>query len=556
MCIRDRVSTQSTGGWFVEMALVDYASSDGEEGAVGEAAGEVSRQLMTLNSAPDVAAMDAQVMCVPATTKEVFSNHTYEAMWAAEEGPAHPFRRTGTVTANSRPNGAVEAVAVNQYDFDEQYNTYQTFGYAMDPSAQLAAGGAGEVIGDAKAWAASQGASVYTGKTNDKAMKRKFWTEWMDEQADLQMSDLTEEQVEYIELDRAKRLKEVDEPVDDRVVEERSIFHGDQETDYQGRSFVAPPSDLHPNDHKCFLPKNLIHTWTGHTKGVTAIRFFPQYGHLLLSASMDSKVKIWDVYNDRRCLRTYMGHTNAVRDICFTNDGRHFLSCGYDRMIKRWDTETGQCIGAYTNRKIPYCVKYNPSENHQHAFIAGCSDKKIIQFDVRSGKMSQRYDAHLGGVNSVTFVDNNRRFVSTSDDKKIYVWEWGLPVVMKHISEPHMHSMPYVCLSPDKKVFVGQSMNNEIHVYGARDKFSQLRKKIYTGHTNAGYACGLDMSPDGKYLLSGDGDGRAFIWDFKSLKVYKKIKAHDKVCIDAKWHPVEPSRMATCSWDGTIKYWD
>ena len=86
-----------SGGWFVEMALVDYASSDGEEGAVGEAAGEVSRQLMTLNSAPDVAAMDvrplclaltlpqAQVMCVPATTKEVFSNHTYEAMWAAEE---------------------------------------------------------------------------------------------------------------------------------------------------------------------------------------------------------------------------------------------------------------------------------------------------------------------------------------------------------------------------------------------------------------------------------------------------------------------------------------
>ena len=36
----------------------------------------------------------------------------------------------------------------------------------------------------------------------------------------------------------------------------------------------------------------------------------------------------------------------------------------------------------------------------------------------------------------------------------------------------------------------------------------------------------------------------------------RKIKAHDKVCIDAKWHPIEPSRVATASWDGTIKYWD
>merc|ERR1712166_801426 len=258
-------------------------------------------------------------------------------------------------------------------------------------------------------------------------------------------------------------------------------------------------------DHKCFLPKQLLHTWTGHTKGVTSIRFFPGHGHLLLSASMDSKVKIWDVYNDRKCLRTYMGHTNAVRDVCFTNDGKHFLSCGYDRYIKKWDTETGQCIG---------------------------------------------------GVNTLTFVDNNRRFVSTSDDKKIYIWEWGIPVVMKHISEPDMFSMPYVTKSPDGKVFAGQSMNNEIHVYGAKDRYSQIRKKIFKGHMNAGYACGLDFSPDGKYVLSGDGDGRAFIWDWKSCKIYKKIKAHDKVCIDAKWHPIEPSRVATASWDGTIKYWD
>jgi len=61
---------------------------------------------------------------------------------------------------------------------------------------------------------------------------------------------------------------------------------------------MSPPQDLDidltadPSDHDCFLPKKLIHTWSGHTKGVTAIRFFPKTAHLLLSSSMDCKVKV------------------------------------------------------------------------------------------------------------------------------------------------------------------------------------------------------------------------------------------------------------------------
>lgn len=68
-----------------------------------------------------------------------------------------------------------------------------------------------------------------------------------------------------------------------------------------------------------------------------------------------------------------------VRDICFSNDGKRFLSAGFDKYIKLWDTETGQCISRFTNKKIPYCVKFNPDDDKQNIFVAGCSDKKIIQ---------------------------------------------------------------------------------------------------------------------------------------------------------------------------------
>lgn len=79
------------------------------------------------------------------------------------------------------------------------------------------------------------------------------------------------------------------------------------------------------------------------------------------------------------------------------------------------------------------------------------SHPPLHQYDMNSSEITQEYDQHLGPVNTITFVDDNRRFVTTSDDKTIRAWDYDIPVVIKYIAEPDMHSMPAVTLHPNSK---------------------------------------------------------------------------------------------------------
>jgi pre-mRNA-processing factor 17 len=231
------------------------------------------------------------------------------------------------------------------------------------------------------------------------------------------------------------RRKEVEE-----LGDETTTFHAESEYDYLGRTYMHVPQDLDISLTKevgsvtNYIPKKLIHTWRHHGKPITALQLFPRSSHLGLSGAADGMVKIWDVYRQRELLRTFAGHNKAVTDLSFNNEGTKFLSGGFDRRIRLWDTETGQCINRFNCGKTPHVIKFNPSAENGHEFLAGLSDNRILQYDSRaSNETVQEYDHHLGAINTIEFIDENRRFMSTSDDRSLRVWEYGIPVEIKTI---------------------------------------------------------------------------------------------------------------------------
>lgn len=522
------------------------------------------------------------------TDTEMHVNMPYKDMVKQIQGPENPFSQKKINTQQNTLNGHIETAIMTDFDFRNQQRTFETLGYARNPNhhsdfafvgdqqraMQLDGASAIELRNRAGRLRQPQKASEMKkkrkGKDGDTSVVEGAgaylgpWAGWEEEK--VEKVGPSEEEIRRVEALDGTRKREEAIALQKRQEEEargseKSIFHGKSMYDYQGRTYMHIPTDVDTNLHgeigadESFLPKACIHTFTGHTKAISAMRLFPRSGHLLLSSSMDTKIKLWDVYHEGNCLRTFMGHSKAVKDVTFSNDGRRFLSAGYDRQIKLWDTETGTCLQAFSQGKMPNVIKFHPDNDKQHIFLAGMSDKKIVQYDINSGELTQEYDSHLGPVNTITFVDENRRFVTTSDDKSMRAWDFDIPVVIKYISDPLMHSMPAVTVHPNRKWIACQSLDSQIVVY-ASESFRQNRKKAFKGHNVAGYACQVGFSPDGRYISSGDGSGNLVIWDWKSGRLLKRLRAHKEVVIGHEWLPHESSKLITASWDGTMKLWD
>lgn len=552
------------------MSLVAYegSSSEDEETASSPVPINIPSKVVALVSAPSIdesmvvdrkSRKEFNPLGVD-TSKDLAYNPRYEDLYAPSVGPSNPFK-TDVLPNKNFLTGHVEMTNLSEYAFEEarkdkflqeaavrsNQTDYQSL--KVEPKATEGEEGKGKTRRKRVVNRDATDIDGYTGP----------WSVYEDE---IKISKPDEDDQQVIDAWMAKK-KKYTMKLEKEEVEEKSHLHIPDPYDYQGRSFLHAPQDLDgislKPDHvpsKCFIPKKLIHTYTGHSKSLTAIKWFPRSAHLFLSAGMDGKIKLWEVFKQRRNILTFLGHKSAVRDICFNKYGERFLSTGYDRSLKMWDTETGQCIKKFSNRKVAYCVKFNPDDERSHLFLSGMNDKKILCWDSRSGGICQEYDRHLGPINTITFVDNNRRFVSTSDDKSIRVWEWDIPVDIKYIADAGLHAVPAVTPAPNGKWLACQMMDNKIQAFACMNRFKLNSKKVFTGHMVAGYACSPDFSPDMSYLTSGDADGKVYIWDWKTTKLLQNFQAHENVCISTLWHPHETSKLLTAGWDNHIKLWD
>jgi platelet-activating factor acetylhydrolase IB subunit alpha len=208
-----------------------------------------------------------------------------------------------------------------------------------------------------------------------------------------------------------------------------------------------------------------IKTLPGHDHSVSAVRFIPSgaagapaSSNLLVSASRDKTLRIWDVTTGY-CLKTIRGHAEWVRDVYPSIDGRFLVSCGTDQTARLWDIsltnpETKATLVGHENAvecctlappaSYPYLAKMAgqkpPSASSSAEFMAtGSRDKTIKLWDAR-GNCIKTLIGHDNWVRALVFHPGGKYLLSAADDKTLRCWDLSQEGKMvKNLDSAHGH---------------------------------------------------------------------------------------------------------------------
>nr|XP_056707647.1 WD repeat-containing protein 25 [Euleptes europaea] len=310
------------------------------------------------------------------------------------------------------------------------------------------------------------------------------------------------------------------------------------------------------------IPTNLVFHRREHGGPINVVRWCPvqKWSHMLLSASMDKTVKVWDAVDRGCCLKTYSCHSSAVRDAQWSSSGSGILSGGFDSMLHLTDVETGSQVFSGRSEFRIGTLKFHPAD--PNVFICGGFSPEVKAWDIRICKAIKVYKAAVQQTLDLMFLPEGKEFLTSTDavsqdsaDRTIIAWDFQTGAKISNQIFHERYTCPCLTPHPKDSVFVAQTNGNYMALFSSLRPYRINKRKRYEGHKVEGFAVGCEFSPDGTLLVTGSSEGKVFFYSYRTARIARTLPAHGSACTSATFHPVLPSLLATCAWDGEIKIW-
>ena len=286
---------------------------------------------------------------------------------------------------------------------------------------------------------------------------------------------------------------------------------------------------------------------------------FSSDGKSILTGDYEHGLKLWDSETGK-VIKTFNGHTNWIRSVAFSPDGREILSgsggvfgtdgkpvVGNDNTIRLWNVQTGREIRSYENNKEPILSVAFSSDGKE--VLSGGDDDNVKLWDRNSGKQIHSMLGHWDDVHCVTFVPKSHFALSGSENGSIRLWDLDRGVEIRSFSG-HTGSVESIACSKNRKLVVSAGKDLTIRIWDFNTGTELRQINGHLGEVNS-----IRLSPDDNFILGAGSDGTVRIWDVKSGEQVCLLEGHVKAVLCLAYS-TDGRQVVTGGVDGTARIWE
>jgi WD repeat and SOF domain-containing protein 1 len=312
--------------------------------------------------------------------------------------------------------------------------------------------------------------------------------------------------------------------------------------------------------------KPFLYALDGHADGVYALATLPNSLVRAASGSGDGEVRVWNLTN-QKCEWRAKGHTGIVRGLVSSTNGDVLLSASMDSTVKMWRMEVSldelasaegvrpvsTFLGAHPFNAIDHhrkedmfvtagakvelwnhnrsdalhsfewgadtinTVKFSPVEHH--LLLSTASDRNIILYDVRARTPLKKLIMQMQ-TNAAAFNPQEAFYFTTAnEDHNCYTFDMRKLDHAVSIHQDHVSAVIALDYAPTGKEFVTGSYDRTIRIFPTTE--GHAREIYHTKRMQRIFA--VKFTSDNKYILSGSDDTNLRLWKARASDIIGNV---------------------------------
>ncbi|KAI2658946.1 Guanine nucleotide-binding protein G(I)/G(S)/G(T) subunit beta-1 [Labeo rohita] len=291
-------------------------------------------------------------------------------------------------------------------------------------------------------------------------------------------------------------------------------------------------------------------TLRGHLAKIYAMHWGSD-SRLLVSASQDGKLIIWDGYTTNK-MHAIPLRSSWVMTCAYAPSGNYVACGGLDNICSTYSLKTREG-NVRVNRELAGHTGYLSCCRFldDNQIITSSGDTTCALWDIETGQQTTSFTGHTGDVMSLSVSPDSKTFVSGACDASAKLWDIRDGMCRQSFTG-HVSDINAVCFFPNGNAFTTGSDDATCRLFDLR---ADQELMMYS-HDNI--ICGITsvaFSKSGRLLLAGYDDFNCNVWDTLKGERAGVLAGHDNrvSCLGVT---DDGMAVATGSWDSFLRIWN